>query len=197
MALVLLTGAARSGKSALAEQLALARAHAGTHVVVAVFGFADDDPEMAARIARHRTERPATFETIEAHDSHSWRAQVAEGTVLIVECLGTLAALVISELVDRLGPDAPAEALESLLEEALLETVAWLARRSSDTIVVTNETGWGIVPVHASGRVFRDVLGRTNRVLTDLADGAYVVVNGRVIDLSALPRQVSWPGGEE
>ncbi|MBE0416457.1 MAG: bifunctional adenosylcobinamide kinase/adenosylcobinamide-phosphate guanylyltransferase [Coriobacteriia bacterium] len=193
MALVVITGAARSGKSAAAQRLAHARAGRGVEVVVAVFGVAQGDAEFAARIERHRTERPTEFRALEAGDSRSWRKSVPDEAVLVVECLGTLAALMMGEATGDLDTDTYETELESALDGALAEFVAWVSRRSGDTIVVTNETGWGVVPAYASGRVFRDALGRANTVFVTIADAAYLAVNGRVLDLGALPRDVSWP----
>jgi len=58
---------------------------------------------------------------------------------------------------------------------------------------VTNEAGWGVVPATAAGRLFRDLLGRANRMLVERADAAYLVVAGRVLDLHALPAAPEWP----
>ena len=66
---------------------------------------------------------------------------------------------------------------------------------ASDTIVVTNEVGDGVVPSHTSGRLFRDLLGRCNRRLIDVADAAYLVVAGRLVPLDALTRDAAWPEG--
>ncbi len=193
MALILITGAARSGKSAVAQRLAEERATRGHDVVVAVFGNDADDVEMAARIARHRAERPAALRTLEAADSRSWRHEVPDDAVLLLECLGTLAGRVLDEMVSAASPETTSRKLETGLDEALSATIAWLARRRGDTVVVSNEVGWGVVPVHASGRVFRDALGRANAALAGIADAAYLVANGRVIDLTELPADVSWP----
>jgi adenosylcobinamide kinase / adenosylcobinamide-phosphate guanylyltransferase len=193
MALIVITGAARSGKSAVAQRLASLRAREGAEVVVAVFGVGEEDPEFAARIERHRSDRPGVFATVEAEDSVSWREHVADGTLLVVECLGTLAGRIISERADDFDADVGETEIESMLDSALEELVSWLLRRPGDTIVVTNETGWGVVPAYASGRVFRDALGRANTTLVSVADAAYLVLDGRVLDLGSLPRDVRWP----
>jgi adenosylcobinamide kinase/adenosylcobinamide-phosphate guanylyltransferase len=83
--LKLIPGGARSGKSKLAQRLA---ASAGR---VACIGTAvvDDEPEMAARIARHRGDQPHSWQTIEeplALASAVERASKHVGTVL-VDCL--------------------------------------------------------------------------------------------------------------
>ena len=55
-----------------------------------------------------------------------------------------------------------------------------------EVIVVAEEVGWDVVPVSASARLFRDVLGRMKQRLAGAADEAYLVVSGFVLDLRAL-----------
>jgi adenosylcobinamide kinase/adenosylcobinamide-phosphate guanylyltransferase len=189
MALVVITGPSRSGKSGAAHRLASVRARSGAQVVVAVFGRADGDAGFARRIERHQRDRPDGFRTLEAADSRSWRDSVADDELLVVECLGTLAGLIMMEA----GTDADEAQLESSLDSALAEFASWVAHRRGNTIVVTNEAGWGVVPAFASGRVFRDALGRANTTLVTLADASYLALNGRLLDLATLPRDVTWP----
>lgn len=189
MALVVITGAARSGKSAAAQRAALMRSRAGARVVVAVFGQAEEDPEFAERIERHRTDRPTAFRTLEATDSRSWMEGVTDDELLVVECLGTLTALAMQEI----GQGETELASAELLDSALNGFVEWVVRRSGDTIVVTNEVGWGVVPAFASGRIFRDALGRANAALVTAADASYLAVDGRLLDLGRMPRDVQWP----
>ena len=53
-----------------------------------------------------------------------------------------------------------------------------------------------MVPAFPDARLFRDIVGRANRRLVDAADGAYLAVAGRLIDLTAAPRDAAWPGEE-
>lgn len=193
MSLTLLTGPARSGKSDLAVRLAIA---AGAPVVVAAAGRASD-PEMARRIERHRAQRPEAWTTLEltpamlaVEGPAAWLAEVPAGAALVVDCLGTLVgALLESLLPAEMADEALAEpGLEDRLEAAVALVLEALADRGPETIVVSNETGWGVVPSHASARVHRDVLGRATRTLADRADRAWLVVAGRGIDLTARPR---------
>ena len=185
MALVVFTGGARSGKSAAATELARLRSLDGSRVVVAVFGDPTGDEEMAARIARHQTDRPEGFDVVEAADGVSWLEDVPDDDLLLVDCLGTL----VSRLMAEAGPDAPTEAVEARVSQV----VSLLMRRAGDTIVVTNEVGDGVVPAYPSGRAFRDILGRANQTLAGASDAAYLVVAGRLIDLAALPMAARWP----
>jgi adenosyl cobinamide kinase/adenosyl cobinamide phosphate guanylyltransferase len=66
MAFILLLGGARSGKSALA--LEIARRSGADVALVATAESLDD--EMAERIARHRAQRPTSWTTVE--ESVAW-----------------------------------------------------------------------------------------------------------------------------
>jgi adenosylcobinamide kinase/adenosylcobinamide-phosphate guanylyltransferase len=191
MSLFLLTGPVRSGKSALAQRLAEANA---TRFVVAVAG-RPDDPEMARRIERHRTDRGEGWTTLEltperlaaAEEPTAWLAEVPQDHVLVVDCLGTL----VTTLMDGLGGAGPGDTAdpeaERRLKDAVDAVVQALVARPGLAIVVSNEVGWGVVPTHPSGRLFRDVMGRANRALATHADAALLVVAGRAISLTDHP----------
>ncbi len=197
MALVVLTGGARCGKSSVAQTLA---AKSPGDVSVAVFGAAATDDEMAERVRRHQEDRPDEWTTVEAADSVEWTERVRDG-ILIVDCVGSLLARVMDEvLVDmtsnttaRAGYDSLPDGYTAEVERRFVPILGWITRRLDDTIVVTNEVGEGVIPPYPSGRVFRDVLGRGNRALVDRSDSAYLVVAGRCFDLHALPQEVWWP----
>jgi len=195
VSLVVITGGARSGKSAVAARLA--SVHPGP-VYVAVAGRTDSDPEMARRIARHRADRPANWTTLEVAGEHvpTWLAAVPDEACLIIDCLGTLVA---ERIFGGEGPDPGQwvpEALEQRADEVASAIVDAALRRPGDTVVVTNEVGSGVVPVSVSGRLFRDVIGRANARLVAAADAAYLVVCGSCIDLRSIPSTVDWPSGE-
>ena len=170
MALTLLLGGARSGKTALAVDLAR---RAGLSVTVVATGEPRDE-EMAARIARHRRDRPSSWSTVEeALDlAGAIRAAPADHA-LIIECL----TLWTSNLLERGRTD------DQIVAEAG-HAVAAVAGRATPTIAVSNEVGWGIVPMHPETRRFRDVLGLVNSAWSAAADPAMLVVAGRVLPLS-------------
>lgn len=195
MSFIVITGGARCGKSQVAQRLAEQCNH---DVTVVAFGQPGEDAEMAARIARHKADRPARFHTIEARDSGEWIERVGDG-VLLLDCLGTMLGLVMAETHAVLdgSPLRDAEGLpegfEAEVERRFAAIIGWILRRFDHTIVVTNEVGDGLVPTYPSGRVFRDVLGRANRSLVDRSDSAYLVVAGRCLELTGLPQHVGWP----
>lgn len=171
MGLVLLTGGARSGKSALALRLA---SEQGAPVVFLATARAGDE-EMEARIARHRRERPGSWRTIEEHLRLREAIEgVDGGHCLIVDCL----TLWTANALERFGAeDAEAEGGAA---------AASAAARPGTTIAVTNEVGLGLVPDNPVGRSYRDLLGRVNAIWGGAAERALLLVAGRALDLERL-----------
>jgi adenosylcobinamide kinase/adenosylcobinamide-phosphate guanylyltransferase len=165
MALTLLIGGARSGKSTLA--LRRARSHDGPVVFVATAE--PRDTEMAGRIARHRDERPASWTTVEAPlDLLGALAEAPADACVVVDCL----SLWVANLLEQ-GEDD-----EAVLRDAR-EAGRLAAARPAPTIAVTNEVGLGVVPASALGRRYRDLLGLVNAAWADLAAQAALVVAGK------------------
>jgi adenosylcobinamide kinase / adenosylcobinamide-phosphate guanylyltransferase len=168
MALVLLIGGARSGKSRLAVRLA-SQEDAQVHFIATAEA---GDAEMADRIARHQAERPPGWATVEEplRLREAIEAPASE-TCLIVDCL----SLWVANLIERCaGEEIEAEAWASA-------QVA--ATRTGRTIAVTNEVGLGIVPTTPLGRGYRDVLGHVNATWAAAAAESFFVVAGKVIRL--------------
>ena len=159
-------------------------------MVVAVAGW-DGDEEMARRIEAHRAVRPEGWATVTATPDVRWLADVPEDAVLVLDCLGTLVATACYEAVGE--ADVAPEGAETVVAARIDTLVAALLARAGDCVIVSNETGWGVVPVWPGARMFRDELGRANRRLTDAADATYLVVCGRFLDLRALSAAPEWP----
>jgi adenosylcobinamide kinase/adenosylcobinamide-phosphate guanylyltransferase len=174
MTLTLLTGGARSGKSAIAVRRAAAL---GAPVVFVATGEARD-AEMAARIARHQAERPAGWTTVEApHELADAVARQPASATLIVDCL----SLWVSNLLEREDDEA------AIVEQADQLARTCVERGDSEAFVVTNEVGSGLVPMHPLGRAYRDALGRVNLAVASRADLAQLVVAGRTLTLDPEP----------
>lgn len=170
MSLTMLLGGARSGKSRLALDLA---ARSGSVVFIAT-GEARDQ-EMAARIDRHRAERPAEWQTIE--EPLRLREALAEtpsDSAVIVDCL----SLWVANLLEHGGPEA--------VEAEAVAAAGIAAARPGPTVAVSNEVGLGIVPVTPLGRAYRDVLGRVNALWVEASAEAFFVVAGRALRLERL-----------
>lgn len=160
--LVLLLGGAKSGKSRHAQNLA------GPFATLIATAEARDD-EMAERIARHRAERPPTWETLEEPLDLVGALAKARYPTVVVDCL----TLWVSNLLEK-GLDPLEEARRAL--EALLHS-------GKRVIAVTNEVGMGIVPAHPLARRYRDLLGEVNALFAREAEEVYLVVAGRALRL--------------
>jgi adenosylcobinamide kinase/adenosylcobinamide-phosphate guanylyltransferase len=153
--IVVITGGVRSGKSRHALQLAAAH-HPKTFIATAT---ASDD-EMRARIDNHRAERDASWTTIE-EPLQLAAVMPAEG-VVVIDCMTLWLANAIDAGID--------------IDAALASMLA--AIRAPLTIFVTNEVGWGIVPMYESARRYRDLAGAMNQRLAAAATQVVLMVAG-------------------
>jgi adenosylcobinamide kinase/adenosylcobinamide-phosphate guanylyltransferase len=182
--LTFITGPVRSGKSSLAQRLAIS---AGKGVIfAATAAWDDEDPEWTARIERHRAERPSEWRVIETAGRHgvdlAGALRTAKATdVVLIESLGTWISDVLARRAEQIGEDNVA-LLEGVEADAgrLIDAIDASA---ADVIVVSEEVGWGVVPAYPAGRVFRDVMGHANRRLCAAAGRAYLIVSGVALDL--------------
>lgn len=174
---VLVTGGVRSGKSTRAEEL-LCTCEAVLYVAPGPVPDVERDPDWAARIEAHRQRRPSHWETYEGHDLMGAIAG-APGAVL-VDCLGTW----LTSVVDAAEAwEADSDDVLTLVLESLQPGLDALVAHQHPVVVVTNEVGLGVVPVHRSGRLFRDLLGTVNQRVGAVCDEVHLVVAGRVLVL--------------
>jgi adenosyl cobinamide kinase/adenosyl cobinamide phosphate guanylyltransferase len=180
MALSVLLGGARSGKSMLAVRCGAAYDGPVCFIATATAG----DEEMATRIADHRAERPATWQTVEEPlELEAALARVEEDALVIVDCL----TLWVS---NQLAADAS----DLDIAEHAARAAVRAAGRAAPVIAVSNEVGMGIVPADQLVRRFRDVHGRVNATWVAHAAQASLVVAGALLKLAAAdPRRLSDP----
>jgi len=161
MAVVLITGGARSGKSRRAE--ARARAYPGRPVYIATAEALD--AEMVMRIAQHRERRGREWIEREVPlDLLPALVETDVGGARLIDCL----TLWLSNLLH--GNRDWAMAVSQLADG--------LSRQRSPVIMVTNEVGLGIVPDNALARAYRDAAGHMNQTLAAVADEVEFVVAG-------------------
>jgi adenosylcobinamide kinase/adenosylcobinamide-phosphate guanylyltransferase len=154
-------GGARSGKSAFAEGLVTASGRPRRYIATAEAW----DDEMRDRIARHRQDRGAGWTTVEAPlDLAAALAGARAEEAVLVDC-ATL------WLTNHLLAEHDLAAQGTALLAAL-DTCA------APVVVVSNETGWGIVPDNGLARRFRDAQGRLNQGLAAQADLVVTVIAG-------------------
>lgn len=169
MALTVLIGGARAGKSWLATRMAESTGLPVIFIATAEAG----DREMEERIRRHRADRPAHWTTLEEPLDLS-RALETTGPdcAVIVDCL----TLWVSNLILRAHDNED-------IENSAAIAAGIAAKRKAPTFVVTNEVGSGVHPDTELGRSFRDLLGRVNAIWARPAGDAFLVVAGRMIAL--------------
>ncbi|HWM20465.1 MAG TPA: bifunctional adenosylcobinamide kinase/adenosylcobinamide-phosphate guanylyltransferase [Ilumatobacteraceae bacterium] len=168
--LTFLLGGARSGKSALAVELATQ--HAGAVTYVATSPRIAGDTDLDRRIDAHRAERPAAWTTIEEPHDLGAAFELAADSIVIVDCI----TLWVSNLLWRGDADDAVMA-------AARAAATTAAARAAPTVVISNEVGLGVHPETDVGRHYRDVLGRVNQVWAAAADRALLLVAGRALAL--------------
>jgi adenosylcobinamide kinase/adenosylcobinamide-phosphate guanylyltransferase len=174
--LTLVSGPSRGGKSHWAEHLAT---RSGLEVVYLATGpLLPDDASWQERLQRHRQRRPAHWQCREVEGS------LADGLdplgpdqLGLVDSLGTWVAAHLA-----LPPPDWSNRCEDLL--------AAVSTCRASLVIVCEETGWGVVPSTAAGSRFRDRLGQVQQQLTARCDAAWLVLQGRAIDLLALSQPI-------
>lgn len=183
----LVIGGARSGKSAYAERQALDSGFSVTHIATAQA----EDAEMARRIVHHRARRPAAWASVEAplQLAAALRAHAAPDACLLVDCLTLwLSNLFFSGVAaQQAEADQPLSCPRLAGEtDALLDALPALPGR---IILVSNEVGWGVVPMHPVSRLFADEQGRLNQRVAAASDRVILVAAG--LPLTLKPRNLS------
>ncbi|WP_447974024.1 bifunctional adenosylcobinamide kinase/adenosylcobinamide-phosphate guanylyltransferase [Nitrospira sp. Kam-Ns4a] len=171
--LILVVGGSASGKSAAALRLAVEGLPRGSARAFVATG-QPLDAEMAERIRRHRAERDAGWQTEEVPvELAAWFQKYGRAyRAIVLDCI----TLWLSNLCER----GAAERRIPTLVTDLLRTMRDTRAR---TVLVTNELGWGVVPMSAAARRFRDLAGRVNQQLAAAADEVYLVVAGQALRL--------------
>jgi adenosylcobinamide kinase/adenosylcobinamide-phosphate guanylyltransferase len=159
--LTLVIGGARSGKSAFAERLVFATTRPRRYIATAEAW----DEEMRARIAQHQQDRGADWVTVEAPlDLPAALGLAREDEVVLIDC-ATL------WLTNHLLADHD-------LATETEDLITAFAACAAPIVIVSNETGWGIVPDNALVRRFRDAQGRLNQRLAAEASLVVTVIAG-------------------
>ncbi|MEU9269571.1 bifunctional adenosylcobinamide kinase/adenosylcobinamide-phosphate guanylyltransferase [Streptomyces sp. NPDC048251] len=173
----LVLGGARSGKSVEAER----RLESFPDVLyVATGGTRGGDTEWASRVATHRDRRPGSWRTVETCDLVPLLAQ--DGAPLLIDCL----SLWLTDVMDSVGAwdDAQwADGGERALRARVVELARAVRSARRTVVLVSNEVGSGIVPATASGRRYRDELGRLNAAVAAECEEVVLVVAGQALVL--------------
>lgn len=167
--LELILGGARSGKSRLAEKKATEMQQSVCYIATAQAL----DTEMQQRIMHHQQTRPTHWQSIEEplYLADCLFKYDQPNQVILVDCL----TLWMSNLL--LHHDATLQTREC---EKLLRI---LPRLRSHVILVSNETGLGVVPMGQLSRQFVDESGRLHQHIGQIADRVQFCVAGFAMPL--------------
>ncbi|THF74944.1 bifunctional adenosylcobinamide kinase/adenosylcobinamide-phosphate guanylyltransferase [Cohnella fermenti] len=191
--IVLITGGARSGKSAFAERYAekLAGDRGGVYVATAQAL----DEGMRRRIDKHRASRESSAfrwetaeEPLEAAELLDKLAAEEPAPLILLDCLTLWLTNVLlegdTETEDR-------ERTEERVMRRIEELVGAFERYPGTALLVTNEVGDGIVPEHRLGRIFRDYAGVLNQRVASISEEVFLVTAGIPVELKRLAYR--WP----
>jgi adenosylcobinamide kinase/adenosylcobinamide-phosphate guanylyltransferase len=179
----LIFGGARSGKSAFAERQAAA---SGLRVIYVATAQARDD-EMRRRITHHQARRPASWALVETplELAATLRRHAAPEVCLLVDCL----TLWLSNLLFAGEAARQAEAGQSIAcpllrgeTQALIDVLPHLPGR---ILLVSNEVGWGIVPMAPVSRLFADEQGRLNQQVATVCERVTLMAAGLPLTLKS------------
>ena len=171
----LVLGGVKSGKSLYAERRVQAWVEASggapREVIYLATGESRDD-EFARRIERHRARRPESWRTIEEPiEIASVIRQYADSSqCVLVECLTLwLSNLLVDETTGH------AQQVEQFLQA--------LAASHAEIVLVSNETGLGIMPANRLAREFGDASGILHQRLAEVCHRVVMIVAGLPLEL--------------
>ncbi|MDP1557481.1 MAG: bifunctional adenosylcobinamide kinase/adenosylcobinamide-phosphate guanylyltransferase [Nitrosomonas sp.] len=160
----LILGGVRSGKSRLAERLALDSKLPVTYIATATA----QDKEMHQRIALHRAHRPEHWHVIEEPIKlgAAISKQALNGHCILVDCLTLwLTNLLIAEN-------------ESFFEHERKAFFTALPTVTNRIIFVSNETNMGVTPMGELSRRYCDEVGQLHQALAQHCDQVILTVAG-------------------
>jgi adenosylcobinamide kinase/adenosylcobinamide-phosphate guanylyltransferase len=166
--MLLALGGTKSGKSrfGLARTCELAGGGRAWFLATAWPG----DPELDDRIRRHRAERPADWPTIDVGaDLAAAIGATTPDEPLLIDGLTLWLSTILG--------DEPAP-IDALLDGPVADALAALVERPGPVVIVSDDVGGGIVPMHAGARAYRDLVGLAHQRVAAAADEVVLLVAG-------------------
>lgn len=164
----LIIGGGRSGKSSYAQDYALGSCD-GTESRAYIATAQAIDEEMKARIAAHQKDRGDRFITIE--EPMELARAIADLPPSVEVCIVDCLTVWLGNLLHHKG-------IPTKRFEELDELYAILAHPPCEILLVTNETGLGLIPADSESRAFRDLAGWMNQDIAAIAQNVILLVAG-------------------
>ena len=180
----LIVGGARSGKSTYAEKCAIESNQTVTYIATALV----TDENMERRIEKHKESRPSSWPTIEQYKHFGdldQKAAFQASKVFLLDCLTIMMSnLMFDQDVDydQISPEA-LEQVEIRIWNEVETLLRVMQSNDKELIIVSNEVGMGLVPSYLLGNYFRDISGRINQKVANIADEVTFVIVGQPLKL--------------
>ena len=190
MALIFVTGGAKSGKSKFAEELILSLNDGKQENVYLATSLVFDE-EMKEKVRLHKERRKNDWETVETYENFESNLNKyfpkTENEIknnMLVDCLTNMITNIIFEERDidwdNFDKNLYVQIVEKLnknVENSVNELLK-VSQNFENVIIVSNELGMGLVPSYPLGRYFREIAGKMNQIVAEKADEVYFVVSG-------------------
>ncbi len=169
---IMITGGVRSGKSKYGEKLF----STDDVLYIATNYFVDD--EMKKRIEVHKEFRNKKWGLLEEYKDLASLVKDREEKNVFLDCVTALVTnYIFEENPDEQGPEYFDNVLSKINSE-LTTLIEKIRKENKNIIFITNEVGFGLVPEHKLGRVFRDISGAINARIAELSDEVILMVSG-------------------
>ncbi len=165
MAITLITGAIKSGKSEFAEKKAL---NYNNLTYIALSKPLPNDKHWQDKIKLHKSRRPPNWKVLEDDDLFYLIKNVS-GPLLI----DSIGGFVIKNINDD----------NNKWKETLLLLKKYLKEYKSDIIIVGEQVGWGLVSEYEIGNIFTERIGEVLRDITSISNDNWLTINGKAIKL--------------
>ena len=195
MGLIYVTGGAKSGKSKFAEDLLLNMNNGNQKNIYLATSLIYDE-EMDIKVSLHKKRRQDRWITVEGYKNfyeslekkfveiYSKKKEIYEKDIFInnmlVDCLTNMISNIIFENIDIEWSNPAKDQIEKCDEviENEVEKLIEISQKFENVIIVSNELGMGIVPSYPLGRYFREIAGKMNQKIAEIADEVFFVVSG-------------------
>ena len=165
MAITLITGGIKSGKSEFAEKKAISYTKL---TYIALSEQYPNDKDWQEKIKIHKSRRPSNWEVLESDDLICVLKSVT-GPILI-DSIGGFVVKNINE------DDYKWKKNLFLLNKCLTEY-------KSDIIIVGEQVGWGLVSEYKIGNIFIERIGEVLNDITSISNDNWLTINGKAIKL--------------
>ena len=135
---------------------------------------------MQQRIEKHRQNRPESWTTLEIPIGvgNAIIDSSVDAEVIIIDCITMLVNNVFNHFSFKTDSIIDKEAIEKEVGLQIYQLLDCLNRLDASFIIVTNEVGMDLVPDNRISRLYRDLLGKANKLLAEKVDEVFLMVAG-------------------